>query len=194
MPSKPIDLPLLRGPKPATLYYLAHTKAAEPVRYNLQFLHRVRDRRWLAQLPDWATGDEAVAYYEQLPTAAAALAAELGDLPVDLVAAAPSRRRDAEPYLAAIKRRRRDAHDVSRSVHRVGNVSAGETTEPTRFVAHVALTYATRFDQFRDVLIVDDVYSAGTTAAALLFRMEQLGLPTDARVSVAAPLLATPTE
>jgi hypothetical protein len=192
MPSKQVQLTLLRGSKPATLYSLAQTKQAEAVTFDLQFLHRVRDPRWLGQYPDWATSEEASSYYSQLPKATKALASELRDTPMDLVLTPPSRRHDAEPYLAELKRYFRDAVDLSRSVHRVRDVSAGANPGAVEFAASIALTFAGSLSNFRSVLIVDDVYSSGTTAAAIVFRLEQFGLHIDAQITIAAPLIAAP--
>lgn len=182
----------MRGTKRATLYYLAHTDRAQSVAHDLQYLHRIRDLKWLNQFPDWATSDEAVKYFEALPTAARALVAELGDLQPEIVLRAPSRRRDAEPYLASIKRRFPNARDLSGSVHRVRDVSAGANPGAVSFAAHIALTNADNLSQCSSALIVDDVYSSGTTASAIAFRLEQLGLPQDAEVSIAVPLRAAP--
>lgn len=198
MPTEPISLTILRGleaPSPilkaATLHYVARTTQAENVAHDLQFLHRVRDPKWTALWPDWATSDEAVSYYQQIPAAANALLDEIGRITVDLVVAAPSRRRDVEPYLAFVKQRFPDAMDLSRYVHRVRPHSAGAQPGPAGFVGSIALSCGS-LHRFRHVLIVDDVFASGTTASAMTTRFEQLGLPPDAAVRVAAPLLARP--
>lgn len=190
MPSKTVALTLPRGNKDAKLHYLAHSIRAERVVYELQFLHRVRDLKWLAQYPNWATSDEAVSYYSQLPTAARALADSLIGTELDILLAAPSRRRDADPFLASIKQRFPHAKDLTGSVHRVRDLSAGTQPGAIQFIGNIALTYGAGLADFRNVLIVDDVFSSGTTASAITFRLEQLGLPQDATVTIAVPLLA----
>lgn len=190
MPTKPVQLQLPDRIKPATLFYLAHTTGAEPVAFDLQFLHRLRDPKWINQFPDWATSHDAANYYATLPDAMRALRAVLDGHAFDLVASPPSRRHDAAPYLASIKMRNHNATDLSSSFHRVKDVRAGLVANPLAVIPSIALTYGESLKGFRNVLIVDDVYASGATSAAMVFRMEERGLPVDALVSIAAPLLA----
>lgn len=190
MPSKTVSLTLPRGTKDVNLHFLAHATRAEKVIHDLQFLHRVRDPKWIAQYPDWATSEEAVSYYTQLPNAARSLADAIPSIEIDIILAAPSRRRDAEPFLAWIKRRFPNAKDLTKCVHRVRDISAGEHPGAIQFIANIALTYGASLSEARHVLIVDDVFSSGTTASAITFRLEQLGLPPNATIAIAAPLLA----
>lgn len=193
MSQKPIDILLPSRLKSATLYFLAHTTHAEAVDFDLQFLHRVRDDRWLLQHSDWATSPEASRYYSRVADASLALRKELVGHQFDLIAMAPSRRRDAEPYCAAVKELKPDVRDVTRSFHRLNGRRAGEPAHDFAVIADTAFAYAASLAAYRSVVLIDDVYSSGKTTAAMLFWLEERGFPSDGTVAMVAPLIASPT-
>jgi hypothetical protein len=114
----------------------------------------------------------------------------------ELFLSPPSRRQDAAPYLAAAKKNVLDPTDLSRFFFKVADVQVGTFNNPfnnpLEAIRTIAFTYGGRLDDRKNVLIVDDVFARGSTAAALVFRMRQLGLPHAASVTVAAPLFAAP--
>jgi glutamine phosphoribosylpyrophosphate amidotransferase len=109
--------------------------------------------------------------------------------PIDAVLSPPSSLpNQAEPYLKAIKAKHAGAVDLTSRFTRTGNARAGQGAS----VCDVAkgLNYLPAGDErnIRRLVIVDDTFNTGTTAAAVVKVLRQQGLAEDCEVIVASPL------
>jgi len=93
------------------------------------------------------------------------------------------------PYYSAIKERYRDAIDLTFYVKRHYKVKSGEGATFKEVFDDTYLEPCDGLADIKNILLVDDVYASGNTAAAVLLRLREHGLPDTARMQVAAPLL-----
>jgi hypothetical protein len=165
---QPIDLELPAGKVRAELVTLATYKAESGVDPRhlraLGFLHKAKAHVWRHRL----TEQERREYEEQLPSLAEAFADALPEGPYAALVVAPSSRPDLVcPFALAVRRRFPHAHDLSPFFSREATVRSGEGA------SFDELLEATRCDTqpwptaVGTLLVLDDVYSKGTTAAVL---------------------------
>ena len=190
MPTETVPLDLAWEPTTATLLYLAHFDGNGPVVHNLQFLHKVRDPRWLRSYPAWASSPEAAAYYQTLPQATEAYYRLLGDQRFNAYVSPPSRRNDAEPYRAVAMHRIPYPLDLTRFFKKKGEELGGHAGSPETLAEHFELSYNDSLHDVKTLLIVDDAFSNGTTAGAIVIRLRKRGLPGSALITIATPLRA----
>jgi hypothetical protein len=154
---------------------------------GLAYLHRVR------QFPTRDFRDTEDFYLQRvLPEATRRLADELGGRTFDVVFSPPSSRQDATPYLAAIKQRLDAARDWTERFRRVGDGRAGVLRSCDAVRAATVFTPDESIAEVHSVLMVDESYSDGATACAMLTLLRQNGLSQDAEFVVAAPLWVVP--
>jgi hypothetical protein len=128
-------------------------------------------------------------YYAMLWKYKGQLASEVPEPPVTAIVSPPSRfPQHAEPYRLAIRDRFRGVLDLTDRFCRSGNVHSGEDASFDDICA--ALTYRTENDEaiISSLLIVDDVFSRGRTAAAMVLKLRASGLAISSPVTVAFPL------
>ena len=198
--TRPVTLGLDPPHNNAFLHYLEVTGGPkDPPKTDLAFLHYVRDPRVAPVMSEPVeTGHHAYGYYMAIPEIMRAYRvwAERCTPRPDLVARLPSRRHDAEPVAAAVASWFCTAHgalDLSPHLYKTRPVRAGEMTHYGELLPYICCTYRGRdLADKRYVVLVDDVYSDGKTASAVLVRLRDLDLPTDARVSICAPLWMPP--
>lgn len=108
----------------------------------------------------------------------------------DVVVAPPSSREDSKPYKNALLQS--GALDISDRFSRLPGVSAGRGATLEEMTA--ALSYSTAGDEcgFRSLLIVDESFSRGTTAAAVLDHLRRAGLSDDCTVTIASAVWLPP--
>jgi hypothetical protein len=136
----------------------------------------------------YAAGSEAYSYYQQLSKSTLALLQQVNDTLIDFILSPPSRRHDAEPYRAAFRVHFPDATDLSGAFARNGSVSAGESRDVASLLASLSFSTTIDLSSASSLLIVDDVYSSGTTAAAIVQLLCRNGLPSHTAITIAAPL------
>lgn len=184
---EPIELETFEERIPADLVYLAKYRAESGVAPSelraLGYLHKTKSRIWRGRL----TEQERREYEQQLPSLARALAMALPNRPFAALIAAPSSRPDLVcPFAESVRQRFPQVCDLTPFVRRVGNVRSGKGA------SFDEILQATRFDVPPTVLVegallvVDDVFSSGRTAAVLAhFFRHRFG---DVPIVVACPL------
>jgi hypothetical protein len=126
-------------------------------------------------------------YQRNLPLYRRDFGEMLEDRAFEVVLAPPSRRADLEPYLNEVVSRGIARNDLS---HRLRRKEPGTS----RHQSFDQLIDALDFEgdgtlaNARSLLIVDDYFVTGRTAAAVLSLLRSHGFPTDADVTVACPL------
>lgn len=156
---------------------------------GLVFLHRVRQ---LGERNSWVQHN-AQHYRDHVqPAAAKALADYFKGRRFDAVLAPPSRRRDVLPYFEALVEELGPLEDWTDCFARADGTSAG-STRSCESLYH-ALTFVPRpsIVHASAVLMVDESFSSGTTACAILRHLLDAGLPDQCRLTVAAPLWVSP--
>jgi hypothetical protein len=184
MPRITISIPEITLRGEMSLAYLEEYTGDPLSDSSFIFLHRVR----LAG-PEYARGYDAYLYYLTLPERLRAFTHLLTEEQFDLVAMAPSRRRDAEPFMAALlASRTHDYEDVSDHMVKDPTARSTEYALPSAFKEKLTISSYLDLSNFNHLLIVDDVFSSGVTAGAMLLRMGEHGLPRSASVTVAVPI------
>jgi hypothetical protein len=179
-----VVLPTAGAPTGATLYY-EHT-------YNLlggnplNFLHLIRQVNVFINMQNPHVFEES--YWHDLDATrvafAAAVAAVLPD--VDMLVDPPSTRGFHRPFLSSFKQ----TYNVPCLMLR----KTGQAP-PAAPVAALGMTpnqAAVPPADMHTILIVDDVYSKGSTAARVIDFLQGFPLPNDVQFHIAAPLLISP--
>lgn len=189
MPSEVVTLPS-QIPIPAELRYLLQYSGPVTPLPVLAYLQRVRMPALTRNHPEmieWLEKQYHAALPQLLETFSALLASER----IDLIVAVPSSRQDVDPYRAAVVSTHAEALDLSATFRKNPEIAA--TTATSRDAVDQAITCdsivvpatATR------VLILDDIFSSGRSAAAVIARLRERGLNPKATVIIAAPLWVT---
>lgn len=180
------DIVITRGEEPieVRLHYLDVHMGPLWHRGVLSYLHLVRcDPRLV---PDLARRE--AAYLAGLAQWVEEARALVRGLEVGLAIRPPSSRNDADPYLAAILRDHPAATDASPYLERVGDVRAGEDPTVEALMGSWRLQDVPGLESFSDLLVVDDVFSRGTTVAAVVRVLRDAGLRATVPVNVFVPL------
>jgi len=116
----------------------------------------------------------------------------------DLVVCCPSSRADAQffhlgPVMQALRQRNAEARDLSPYFHKDATFWAGAgTIEQARKA--ITFDYDGRLEAANNALIIDDVWSKGTTVSVVIDHLVNSGLQANAQVTVFAPLWIPPKE
>ena len=162
------------------LAYLERWSPESPDDTPLAFL--VRSDASRSGASPWAE-----AYRQNLPGYTRDFGEMLGDRSYELVVSPPSSRRDLDPYREAVVSRGIARTDLTDFVRRSRDASA-RSQSFDELVGALSLTGAPPVDSARSLLIVDDYFVTGRTAAALLSVLRSHGFPADGGVTVACPL------
>lgn len=164
MPVQDLLIPAGEKPIPIRLHYLDVHMGPTMHRGSLSYLHLVRcdpgvapdltelEAKYLARLDQWVEEARAL----------------LRGVRADLVIRPPSSRNDAEPYLAAILRDHPAATNATPYLERVRDVRAGRDATVEAVMESWRLQDIPGLETFSDLLVVDDVFSRGTTVAAVV--------------------------
>lgn len=181
-------LPTLSTPTRARLCFLQCVPTGEIPSGPLYHLHAVRS---IARLINGRGAHaRAYAYYEALPSALKVLRDWASKERFDVIVRAPSRRHDAEPFVAAIQLGMREsADDLSSYFSKQDSFRAGAASAAEAAVAAISCALpSSELDDVREVLVVDDIFSKGYTAAAIVTHLSSSGLHRDARIAVCVAL------
>jgi hypothetical protein len=109
--------------------------------------------------------------------------------PVDAILSPPSSMSwQAEPYRSALADRYPSAIDLSPAVSRHCGARSGSGAALEEVLACLSYAPSGREKDFRRLVIVDDTFATGTTAAALVTLLRDHGLPEACEVILACPL------
>jgi hypothetical protein len=177
-----VSLPTTGGQTPATLYYEQDYNLMNF--HPLNFLHLIRQVTVFMAVGNQHVSEEA--YWAALDTTRTSFAATVaGVLPlVDMLVDAPSTRGFHRPFLSSFKQVYNVPCLMLRKTGQVPPVALIGTT-PT----HAAVTAS----NYHRILIVDDVFATGATAARVVDFLRGRQLPADVEFHVAAPLFISPT-
>lgn len=190
MATTTVSLHLPRGAHDVELVYVdAYGHGVSGGTTGLVFLHRVRQ---LGEQHPWVRANEQYYHERVRPKAASTLAGYLRGRRFDAVLAPPSRRGDAVTYLDAIVEELGPVQDWTACFSRHEGASAG--TLRSCEALYDALTFVPResITGRSAVLMVDESFSSGTTACAVLRHLVDAGLPRECQFTVAAPLWVRP--
>jgi len=95
------------------------------------------------------------------------------------------------PYLEAIKNANNSIIDLTGSIKRKKNISAGKGIDLNSYIDGLYIEKPEKLNSIRSLLVVDDVLGRGKTVAALVSFLRNNGLPNDGRVEVMCPLWIT---
>lgn len=132
-------------------------------------------------------------YFAGLPKFADALtnlvAAELQDVQPDAILELPSTRDFNAPYTSAIQERFPTAVNLTGAISRCGQVKSGQSDSFDDILADTVGNSPLDLSNVKTLVIIDDVFGKGKTVGAAVSRLRELGLPADARVALAVPLV-----
>jgi hypothetical protein len=164
-----VQLPL---PPETQLYGAKLLYCTDQLRRPYLFLHAVRSPQAnIHYLPDLERGYKAEAAYD------AEKCAQAVD-PPDLIAQAPSSRKDAEPFFQALQQAYPKAMNLSSFFSKTSSFKAGAAQTFDEVKAAIRFDPdETSLDAIRNanhMVIVDDVLATGRTLAAMMFRLHQV--------------------
>jgi hypothetical protein len=188
MPIEKVQLLELTPSASAALLYLDIYGGFFDVGTPLAYLQRVRSEA-AATEQNFSLEHAAREYERALPQTLAQFERLIAALSADLLVCPPSFRKDATPYMKVARSTYPTAHDASEFFHRLAShTKAGTAKKLADVLDGLAIDEAPNFAQRKHVLIVDDVYADGRTAAAVVYRLRERGLSADAQITVACPL------
>ncbi len=154
---------------------------------DLAFLQRVRSHKPESR---FHLGPEPNRYRTAtLPRAILRAITLLETCEFDFALRPPSSRDDAVPYLNAFIDARPHTIDLSSSFARaIGAKKAGENSSFEEVRDALLYTGTKDLSAARSILIVDDIFSEGKTAAAVIDVLRRKGLPSEAKITLFAPL------
>lgn len=118
----------------------------------------------------------------------------LGDAQPDAILELPSSRDFNAPYTAALRNRFPLVQDLTGALSRLGQVRSGETGSFDDVLEDTIASPNYDISKVRTIVIVDDVLGNGKTVGAAIVRLRERGLPADARILVATPLVIVGTK
>lgn len=137
----------------------------------------------------WITEDHPVAkeYRRLLPRLMVTLVAaiEASGIQFDTVVMAPSSRKDAVPFMAAIVQRWPKARDITSTFVRQGVAKAGDPGGAEVIAKEIVHSPDGRAKDIKSLLIVDEAVAEGKTATAIIERLRAAGMPKEAKVTIA---------
>jgi hypothetical protein len=189
MPACNVSIPLDSPVIPATLVYLCKFGPFHGCD-DFMYLQGVRTGSITKTSPTGDPNDSAWGrlYHTMLWKHVSLLAGEVPG-PISAIVSPPSRfPKHAEPYREALKNKFPHVTDLTKRFERRANALSGEGASLEDISA--AMKYRSEGDEvnFSSLLVVDDVFSRGRTAAALILQLREVGLPGNSSVTVAFPL------
>ena len=137
----------------------------------------------------WITEDHPTAkeYRRLLPSLMATLVAsiEASGIEFDTVVLAPSSRRDAVPFMAAIVQRWPNARDIMSTFGRQGVAKAADPGGAEVMGKELVHTPDGKEKDIKSLLIVDESVAEGKTAAAIIEHLRAAGMSKDVKVTLA---------
>lgn len=165
-------------------------KGTEPGGFG--YLQSVRSGILKARYSDPEKSPAAVEYKAMQKFSASSLAQQVVGT-VDAVISPPSSYPEhAEPYRRAILAKHPQAIDLSDSVSRKMKVSSGAGASLADVLSSLEYQPGIRLNDFKHIVIVDDIMNRGVTAAALASLLQAQGLSVQCAVTIACPLWLIP--
>jgi hypothetical protein len=186
MPSTLVTLPSPANLQTELRYLAKYTGPSRPDPV-LVYLHRVRIPSLVRAYPD-AVANLERQYQDAIPQLTKGFVALLAGEQIDLIVATPSSRRDVVPYHEAVRAAYPGALDLTDAFRKAPTVSATTATSSEAVDRAITTEPVEVPPTARRVLIVDDIFSSGRTAAAIVARLRANGLQPNATVLIAAPL------
>lgn len=154
---------------------------------SLVYLNRVR------LFPAIVRGSELEQRYNaDLPQHRRAFRALLATIDATMIVGTPSSRPFVLDYLAEAQALFPEAVDLTSLFTKAQSQSGGRAESLASFLPAIAFDAAGLGDVCDgNILIIDDVIANGTTAAAVIARLDKAGLVADRRIVIAAPLCGT---
>lgn len=172
---------------PVTLVYAETYHGPGTEKSNLIYLHRSRLREISPELRDQYMRR----YASDLPTFLARFSAALRDVNApSVIVCAPSSRPDNIPYFREAAKAFAEAQAVEQAFAITGDVRASEVKSLDDYLPHIALRY-TFPTPIEHLLIVDEIFSGGITASAILSILDHASI-TVGKCTVAVPLYVGP--
>lgn len=107
----------------------------------------------------------------------------------DVVIAAPSSHPYSERYKNGLIAKK-NLRDISDRISRAGKQSASTSSSFEELQGEYHYTPGGDEGNFSSILIIDDVFGKGNTVLHIIRLLQKLGVPADAKFTVAVPLLA----
>jgi hypothetical protein len=132
---------------------------------------------------------EAARAYHRNKTHYVEMLATAMPMEADAVISPPSRMPwQAEPYKQAILERNPRATDLTPQLTRTGNAFSGEGATVEAVADGLNYAPTGKESRIRRLVIVDDIFTTGTTATAIVEALRAQGLPSECEIIVASPL------
>jgi hypothetical protein len=190
-----LDVPLLDGEVVQVTVIAYHRETGREAPRGLVFLQAMKTKSFRTGLgvPPEETEVGRI-YHQNLPQYVAALTGEVKE-PIDAIFSPPSRHPQlAQPYREAIAAIHPNAVDLTAMFTRRGEALAGVGATLEQVLNGLAFDPAEQvLAGFERIVIVDESYNRGITAAGLIFRLRERGLPKDCKVIFVCPLQIEPT-
>ena len=179
-----VAVPLLNPRLKVRVVALAKSKTSGPFTY----LQGMRQGTLKAVNADPEDTEVARAYHRDEQKYVSMLARAVPG-PVDAVLSPPSRMAwQAEPYRHAIAAAHAQPVDLTAALIRSGNARAGEGASFEDVLGGLSYKPSGQEMTFRRMVIVDDTFTTGTTAAAIVVLLQKHGLQDECEVIFACPL------
>ena len=188
MPKKRINIPVDDPTFNVELFYIHEYKKSDPyhLRYNpLMYLHSIR------------SGDIkedshiAEAYRNNIKCYAEKLLNEFNWKYIDSVIGTPSSRDHINPYLSLFKRKFKPDLDLTGCFTKKSNFSAGLGNINIHTCGGIDYHCELDISCLKSILIIDDLFSTGTTAAIIIKLLKSHGVKDLISIALACPLLVS---
>ena len=184
MPTENIDLPLLGTVVQRNVRIAYLRKHDDPGEFS--YIQGICSGR-LKRFTDFENLQVSVDYRRNLPNFTSGLA-ELLKSPFDAVLSPPSRHPElAQPYFGALLPSSPKAVDLSGNFSRKSGSRSGDGRTYQEVFDGLSYDPKGCESALGSVLIVDDIFYSGNTAAAIIAHLQRAGTPAPCRFTVACP-------
>jgi hypothetical protein len=191
LPSLSLDLPVPHSQfKSIPFTYLSRSDEMMGSPYHaLSYLRKSRMTA-LGGYSSGVLGDYSMrwAYLSNLPAYCHELVREIGSNAYDTIISPPSRFPFTNAYRNAIRPSLSQSVDLSGRIERISESFAGRGADFDQHRKAFRFHPTLEIRSSKSLLIIDDIFWRGVTAAATLFHLRQAGLPHNAKVALACPL------